>query len=183
MSFIYRNKFSLPSLPPKGTFDGQTILITGATGGLGLMTAVHFVNLGASSVIITARSAAKGETAKASIESQTGTKNVVKVMILDMNTFAGTKDFAERVKKEVNSIDYLLLNAGILTTTFKLGQEGFEETMEINCITTTLLALLLLPWLKEIGKGKAHLGFVTSGLHRSKCFLLFISTAKYSISV
>ena len=79
---IYRNKFALPSLPPPGTFKDASILITGASGGLGLATAVHFVNLGASSVIITARSSAKGESAKAAIEAQTGTvgKGIVKTM-------------------------------------------------------------------------------------------------------
>jgi NAD(P)-dependent dehydrogenase (short-subunit alcohol dehydrogenase family) len=166
---IYRNKFALPSLPPPGTFKGQTILITGASGGLGLATAVHFVNLGASSVIITARSNAKGEVAKAAIEAQTSTvgKDIVKVMELDMSTLSYTKDFADRVKREVKKIDYVLLNAGVLNKDFKEGMEGFEETIQVNVLCTALLGLLLLPWMKEVGGGKAHLGFVTSGTHRS----------------
>lgn len=171
---IYRNKLNLPSLPPQGTFKDQTILITGASGGLGLATAVHFVNLGAASVIITTRTAEKGAAAKATIETQTGTtgKDVVKIMELDMSTFEGIKDFADRVKKEVKVIDYVLLNAGLFNTSFKMGKEGFEETVEVNCISTTLLALLLLPWIKENGRGQAHLGFVTSGLHRCKWLIL-----------
>jgi NAD(P)-dependent dehydrogenase (short-subunit alcohol dehydrogenase family) len=169
MSLIYKNKFCLPSLPPPGTFKDQTILITGASGGLGLATAVHFVNLGASSVIITARSNAKGEAAKTAIEAQTGTegKGVVKSMELDMSTLASTKAFAERVKQEVKKIDYVLLNAGLLNPGFKQGKEGFEESIQVNVLSTALLGLLLLPWMKEAGHGKAHLGFVTSGLHRS----------------
>ncbi|KAG0646351.1 Short chain dehydrogenase atnD [Hyphodiscus hymeniophilus] len=169
MAFIFRNKFGLPSLPPSGTFKHSTILITGATGGLGLATAVHFINLGATSVIITARSNAKGEAARASIETQTGTvgKGIVKVMLLDMSTLASTKQFADQIKREVKTIDYLLLNAGLLNTTFQQGQEGFEETIQVNVLSTALLGLLLLPWIKEAGKGKAHMGFVTSGLHRS----------------
>lgn len=165
---IYRNKLGLPSLPPSGTFKGQTILITGGSGGIGLATAVHFVKLGASTVIITARTAAKGEAAKASIEAQTGTtgKGTVKVMELGMSTFALTKEFAGRLKNEVKSIDVVILNAGMMATTFKLGKEGFEESIEVNTLSTSLLAILLLPWLKDVGKGKAHLVFVTSGLHR-----------------
>jgi FlaA1/EpsC-like NDP-sugar epimerase len=47
---IFRNKFLLPSLPPPGTFKDKKVLITGASGGLGLAAAVQYVNLGASLV-------------------------------------------------------------------------------------------------------------------------------------
>jgi NAD(P)-dependent dehydrogenase (short-subunit alcohol dehydrogenase family) len=106
--------------------------------------------------------------AKAAIEAQTGTqgKDIVKVMELDMSTFEGTKSFTDRVQQDVHTINYVLLNAGLLNTTFKLGEEGFEETIQVNVLSTALLALLLLPWLERAGKGKAHLGLVTSGLHR-----------------
>ena len=167
-SFIYNNKFGNPALPPPGAFNGQTILVTGASGGIGFAAAVHFINLGAASVIITARSKAKCEAAQAAIEAQTHTegKSIVKTMELDMSTFAGTKEFADRVKAEVKTIDYLLLNAGVLNTEFKMGSEGFEETIQVNVLSTALLGLLLLPWVEEVGKGRAHLGFVTSGRHR-----------------
>lgn len=164
---VYNNKFSLPSLPPPGTFDGQTILITGGSTGIGLATAVHFVNLGASLVIITARSIENGEAAKISIIAQTScSEGVIKVMKLDMSTFAGTRDFAEQIKSTLKNIDYVLLNAGTLNTKFALGKEGYEETNQVNALSTGLLGLLLLPWIKEAGRGKAHMAFVTSGLHR-----------------
>ncbi|KAM3071480.1 hypothetical protein ACMFMF_007951 [Clarireedia jacksonii] len=163
LSIIWKNKFNLPPLPPPGSFTGKTILITGASGGLGLAAAVHFVKLGAKSVIITARTAAKGEQAKASIESQAGdkSKDVVQVMELDMSTFAGTKAFADRVTREVKEIDVVCLNAGAISAQYTVGEEGWEIMIEIY-LATTLLALLLLPWMKEAGKGDAHLGIVTS---------------------
>jgi len=166
---IWNNHFNLPSLPPPGTFKDQTIIITGASGGLGLATAVHFVNLGASTVIITTRSASKGAAAKAAIEAQTHTqgKDIVRALELDMGTFAGTKAFAEKIKAEVSSVDYVLLNAGVLNTEFVQSEEGWEEDIQVNALSTALLALLLLPWVKTAGKGKAHLGFVTSGLHKT----------------
>lgn len=167
---IYRNKFQLPELPPLGTFENQTILITGGTGGLGLATAVHFVNLGARTVYITGRSDAKCQTAKTEIERQTNgkSKDVLKTMELDMSTFVGVKTFADKVKKEISSIDYVLLNAGMLNKSFRLGKEGSEETIEVNTLSTTLLAILLLPWMKVAGNGNAHLGIVGSGRHRGK---------------
>lgn len=91
----------------------------------------------------------------------------MKVLELDMDTFASTKAFADQVKKEFKEIDVVLLNAGAINRTHKLSEEGFEETIQVTVLSTALLALLLLPWIKETGHGKAHLGFVTSGKHRS----------------
>ncbi|KAH8796639.1 hypothetical protein BGZ57DRAFT_747457, partial [Hyaloscypha finlandica] len=146
----------------------KKVLITGASGGLGLAAAVHYINLGAPLVIITARDASKGEAAIASIEAQTGTvrKGIVKFMLLDMSAFASTKCFADKLKSEIQEIDILLLTAGALNTSFNLGPEGYEETIQVTVLGTALLALHLLPWVKVAGKGKAYLGFVTSGIHR-----------------
>ncbi|KAL2073339.1 hypothetical protein VTL71DRAFT_10663 [Oculimacula yallundae] len=169
-SVIYANKFSPTPLPPAGTFSGQTILITGGSAGLGLATAVHFLNLSAAKVIITARTALKGATAKAAIESQIhipeAEAGVVEVRILDMGRFEGIKRFADEVKRDVESVDYVLLNAGVMARGFRVGEEGYEETLAVNCLGTALLGILLLPWLKIAGQGKGHLGVVTSGLHR-----------------
>ncbi len=76
---------------------------------MGFEAAIHYVNLGASPVIITARNSAGGAKAKFEIEKRTGRKDVVQVRILDMDTFDGVKSFAKEVRKEVKTIDIVLL--------------------------------------------------------------------------
>ncbi|GLB05189.1 hypothetical protein AtubIFM57258_011225 [Aspergillus tubingensis] len=49
----------------------MTVLITGATSGLGLAAAVHFANLGAN-LVLTARSIANGHTAAEQVEACAG---------------------------------------------------------------------------------------------------------------
>jgi NAD(P)-dependent dehydrogenase (short-subunit alcohol dehydrogenase family) len=88
-------------------------------------------------------------------------------MLLDMSTLTSTKAFTSQLKSEIEDIDIVLLNAGALNTTHSLSEEGYEQTIQVTVLSTALLALLLLPWMKVAGKGKAHLGFVTSGRHRT----------------
>jgi NAD(P)-dependent dehydrogenase (short-subunit alcohol dehydrogenase family) len=167
LRLLYVNNLGLPAVPPPGTFSGWTVLITGATGGLGFATAAHFIRLGAARVIITARNAAKGEAAKKLLEEQTGKTGIVEVMELQMESLETTRKFVEKVRDEVESIDYVLLNAGVLNNKYKKVEgDGWEESIQVNVLSSALLGLLLLPWMKIAGKGKAHLGVVTSGRHR-----------------
>jgi NAD(P)-dependent dehydrogenase (short-subunit alcohol dehydrogenase family) len=171
MAMIFRllyNKWYPPALPAPETFKDHTILITGATGGLGLETAIHYVNLGASSVIITARTLSRGQVAKSTIESRTGKKDVVQVRELNMETLAGVKGFVDSLKQEVKAIDIVLVNAGVYKLTYGQSPDGWEETLQVNTLSTILLGLLLLPWMKTspLIEGRTqHLGFVSSGLH------------------
>jgi NAD(P)-dependent dehydrogenase (short-subunit alcohol dehydrogenase family) len=155
-------KFS-PSL----SFEGQAVLVTGANTGLGLETAIHYVQLGASSVIVTARNTARGAEAVATIEARTGKKGVVQARTLDMSSFSNVKQFVEELEKEVKSIDIVLLNAGCFSVDYKPSPDGWEEDLQVNTLSTTLLALLLLPWMRAVKQpGKQqHLGIVGSGSH------------------
>jgi len=153
--------------PPSLSFAGQAVLVTGATTGLGLETAIHYVQLGASPVIITARNATRGAEAVATIEARTGKKGMVQVRTLDMNSFVNVKKFVDDLEKEVKSIDIVLLNAGCFSIAYKPSPDGWEGDLQVNTLSTTLLALLLLPWMRAVRQpGKQqHLGIVGSGSH------------------
>jgi NAD(P)-dependent dehydrogenase (short-subunit alcohol dehydrogenase family) len=156
------------TVPPNLSFDGQTILITGGSSGLGFETAIHYVQLGASTVIITARDKGRGAQAVADIEARTGRKGVVQVRALDMNTFGYVKRFVDELKRDFKTIDVVLLNAGIINFKHEKSPDGWEIDMQVNVLSTALLALLLLPWMQAVKRpGKPqHLGIVASGMFK-----------------
>lgn len=149
------------------SFEGKTVIVTGANTGLGLETARHYTRLGAEKVIIACRTVSKGETAKKSIEESTKRTGVVEVWQLDLASHDSVKAFATRASTELTRLDILIENAGIQAANFS-PVEGFESTISINVISTFLLGLLLLPKLKETAAKfdtLPHLVVVSSDVH------------------
>lgn len=106
---ILGGKTATEALPRDLSYAGEHVLITGATSGLGFEAAIHYVNLGADRVIITGRTEAKGEKAKLEIEKRTQKTGVLDVMVLDMDTFSGVRNFAKELESSVEEIDIVLL--------------------------------------------------------------------------
>ncbi|KAI4098315.1 MAG: hypothetical protein L6R37_006545 [Teloschistes peruensis] len=170
MSFLYSLLYSKlhPPVPPTSSFHKRTVLVTGANCGLGFEAALKFVSLGATSVILACRSPAKGEDAKREIEKRTGcTGEVMRVLQLDMGRSESIRAFIQRLNSEVGQLDVALLNAGVVQPEHRVGGEGWEETLQVNVMGTTLLAILLLPLLRKKGVGNKNLCFVSSGNYSS----------------
>lgn len=146
MGFFYSQFFIKPEYATQ-SFTGQTVIITGANVGLGLEAARHIVRLQAAQVILAVRNPATGEAAKRSIEQSTGRPGVFQVWHFDLASFDSVQSFAERVAR-LPRVDCVVANAAIATPTFKV-VEGHEQTITVNVISTMLLALLLLPKLRE----------------------------------
>ncbi|KAI1652095.1 NAD(P)-binding protein [Daldinia loculata] len=160
-------------LPPANSFKDQAILVTGGTSGLGLAAAVHFVNLGASEVIITSRNASRAKTALETIEKETNgrSRDRVRVLDLDMSRYASVVAFAQEIKKVragKGGIDFAVLNAGVVSMEFTLSDEGWEQNIQTNALSTALLGFLLLQWMKAERPNRsapAHLAAVGSSQH------------------
>ncbi|EEH06644.1 conserved hypothetical protein [Histoplasma capsulatum G186AR] len=143
---LFWQVFSHPPLPT-ATFAGKTVIVTGANVGLGKEAVKHFVRLGAT-VIGTARSNSKAATALADINAETKGPGRAMIWELEYGSYASVLGFCERALSELDRLDVVILNAGAATRTYEL-LEGEESSITINVISTLLLALSLLPKLRQ----------------------------------
>lgn len=166
MGFFYSQFFVRPAYPTR-SFEGETVLITGANVGLGLEAARHIVRLGASRVILGVRNVEAGEAAKTEIETSTGRSGVCEVWKVDLASYTSVLAFGDRVA-QIPRLDAVILNAALATRNFELA-EGYERTITVNVINTLLLALLIIPSLKatrqKVPSVHPRLTFVVSEVH------------------
>ncbi|KEY71533.1 hypothetical protein S7711_08913 [Stachybotrys chartarum IBT 7711] len=146
-----------PSIPPLQLgidLAGQTVVITGASSGIGLAVARRILKLRASNLILAVRDVPKGETVKASfledaeIQSMNPMANI-QVMKLDMETYASPMAFASDFRQRFGELHVLLLNAGGVSHQRELMSTGHEKTVQVNYLSNVLLLLELLPLLES----------------------------------
>ncbi len=120
------------------SFAGRTVIITGANGGLGAVTARELARNGAK-VILAVRNAGKGESAA---QQMTGD---IEVRQLDLQDLSSVRQFADGVDK----VDVLINNAGIMAAPYALTVDGFESQIGTNHLGHFALTNLLLPKLTD----------------------------------
>lgn len=154
-----------PTHRPDASLSGKTVILTGATSGLGYEAAIKFLNLGVKSLVFGIRDLEKGARVKAELEERTNRPGVIQVWKLEMSSFQSVKDFAKRVQDELTEVDTVVLNAGLWNKDYVKSADGWEETIQVNTLSTALLAMLLLPKLKESSSSApTHLTIVSSQL-------------------
>ncbi|GAA5909204.1 hypothetical protein JCM5296_000817 [Sporobolomyces johnsonii] len=125
---------------------GKTVLITGASGGIGAETAILFARAGTNLILTARRQAQLDEVsklaAKAHIEGGTGKGGQFVTLTLDMQDSAAIKGLLERVPEELRRIDVLVNNAGLVFGTDKVGEID-EKEIEIM-FNTNVLGLITL---------------------------------------
>lgn len=148
MSLVSTQPRNLPLLITSETCLGGTYIVTGANTGLGFEAAKHLVAVGAAKVILGVRNVSAGKTAKAEIETETGTSSVAEVWELDLASYDSVKAFVKRAIEELGRIDALIENAGVALAE-RVMAEGHLASVTVNVLSTFLLAVLLLPKLSE----------------------------------
>ncbi len=127
--------------------EGKTVLITGATDGLGRLVAELAARDGAT-VLLHGRSPAKGEAAVAAIKAATGNHRL-KFYRADFVSPDEVRSLAAAVAKDHPRLDGLLNNAGVALFRADQGREvsrdGHELHFAVNYLAPFLLTRLLLP--------------------------------------
>jgi NAD(P)-dependent dehydrogenase (short-subunit alcohol dehydrogenase family) len=122
---------------------GRTVLVTGASDGLGLRTAEALAAHGAH-VLMACRNAGKGERAQAEVAAAAAGPSPTLVS-LDLADLASVRACAEAVAASVDGLDVLVNNAGIMAVPFSRTADGFEVQLGTNHLGHYALTGLLLP--------------------------------------
>ncbi|GFF40260.1 short-chain dehydrogenase TIC 32, chloroplastic [Aspergillus udagawae] len=155
---------NLPLLATTETCSGGTYIVTGANTGLGFEAAKHLVSLEAAKVILAVRNLSAGEKAKKEIEESTGNIGVAEVWSLDLARYDSVKAFAQKATAELDRIDAVIENAAVAVSERVLA-EGHGLAVTVNVLSTFLLAVLILPKMRESAQRYGivpHLTLVTS---------------------
>jgi len=124
--------------------SGRTVLVTGATSGIGLETARALARLGAL-VLVGARDETRG---RGVVETILGEGGQADLVMIDLASFASVRSAAERVSTKYARLDVLVNNAGMVARRRGRTADGHERTWETNFLGPFLFTKLLLPSLK-----------------------------------
>lgn len=147
--------------PPKSlSLAGKTAIITGSNTGLGLECARVMLDNHLTCLIMAVRTVSKGELAAESLRKSHPDANI-QVRELDMLSYNSIQSFVSRCWEEFQRIDLAILNASIFPGKFVLSPEsGHEESIQVNYLSTALLAISLVPVLRPTKKSP-HAGRLT----------------------
>lgn len=141
---------------------GKTVLITGATDGIGKVTAMALASQGAS-IVGVGRNPQKCERVAAEVRAIPGA-GAVEFLVCDLSIMAQVRDLAARVDESFSLIDVLLNNAGGIFYQRTSTSEGLEMTFALDHLSPFLLTNLLLD---KLIASSARVVTVSSMMHNS----------------
>ena len=140
----------------------KSIIITGATSGIGYECAIQIAKLAINEQIILAcRNLKTGNKTIKTIKHKTGHKNII-CLPLDLESLESIREFKKQFEKTGTKISTLINNAGLQNVDkTKYTKDGIEQTFGVNHLAPFYLTLLLIPYLAE----DASITFTASGTH------------------
>ena len=131
---------------PSSDIEGKVVLITGATSGIGRVTAKTLASNGAK-VVVLGRDQGKGEGLLAEIANDTGNEKS-EYILCDLASMNDVKRAASEFRSRNERLDVLIDNAGGINGRRKVTVDGFEYTIGVNHLAHFVLTILLLDVLK-----------------------------------
>jgi retinol dehydrogenase-12 len=137
-------------------------LVTGASAGIGLYTALGLARAGFR-VVMAGRDGGRLERARRMVAERSGGDRV-ETALADFASLAAVRDLAEQVLATHDRLDLLVNNAGLIAPRFQLSADGYEMTIAVNHLAPLLLTNLLLDLLRA--SAPARIVTVASQAHR-----------------
>jgi retinol dehydrogenase 14 len=139
---------------------GRTVLVTGASGGIGRATALGLAVMGAH-LAIAGRD--RGRTEDAARELRAAGGGQVDVFVADLSSQSEVRRLADEALERLSRIDVLVNNVGGYWSTRHVTADGLERTFAVNHLAPFLLTNLLLERLER--SGPARVVTVASNAH------------------
>lgn len=119
---------------------GKTIVITGASDGIGAAAARQLCRSGEKVVVV-----GRSESKTRALATELGADSFV----TDFAQLSQVRDLAQQLRSRYHRIDVLANNAGVMTFPLQRTDDGFEKTYQVNYLAPFLLTTLLVDVLRE----------------------------------
>ena len=157
----------------------KVAIVTGSTSGMGRATAVLFAREGAK-VVVTGRSEARAKEVVDQIKAEGFEASYV---IVDMTDINSIKNIVDTTLKLYGTVDILMNNAGMLSTTplLDVTMKEWTDVFNVNVVTPLYLTQLVAPVMKAKSKGVIiNVGSV-AGAHAHHGMAAYV-TSKHALS-
>ncbi|KAJ7039918.1 hypothetical protein C8F04DRAFT_1254710 [Mycena alexandri] len=146
MAFLNFVARQLQSQAPAVKVDltGKTVLVLGANTGLGFEAVKHFASMNPGRLILACRSQSRGKAALQKLKAETNYTKA-ELWLVDLANFKSVTKFADKFEQDGGRLDILVANAAVAIGEYEATKDGWEISLQVNCISTPLVALRLLP--------------------------------------
>jgi len=150
-------------------FSGKLVVITGATSGIGYLTARKYASQGANLLCVN-RNPIKSEALRSEIEGEFSVS--CQYIIADLSRLEDIHRAAQQLSKVRVPIDVLIHNAGIYLTKRKVTPDGIETVLVVHYLSSFIMNYVLLDKLKS--QESARIILVSSEGHRFAAWGLYV---------
>jgi retinol dehydrogenase-13 len=160
MADFLRNE-KKPPAECSDTLEGKTVVISGATSGIGLETARLFASRGANLVCLN-RDPARSQRLEEELGERFNCR--ARTILVDFSSMKQTQECARRLLELPEPIDVVVYNAGVYCTRRQFSEDGLEIVLQVIHLSSFCLNYLLKERIRE--ENRARILYVNSEGHR-----------------